>query len=325
MVYPKISIITPSFNQGQHLEQTIVSVLSQEYPNLEYIVIDGGSTDNTVDIIKKYEKYLTYWVSEPDKGQSDAIDKGYNRATGEIINWLNSDDYYEPGALFKVGRVFNDPSVNIFCGISRVFGVGSEYYSNGTDIYPGNLEKTIGWARIDQPETFMRKRIWDQLGGIDIRFNYVMDKELWVRYLFTYGLAGVLKTTELLAHFRHHPGSKTMSQQGEFSDEGLSLFYSLAVENGLLEEAKFFIERYKTTYKALNYDTNFCDIKKIIDYFLYYQFLAAYANNDKKLMNYVKKFFNARHLSIEDRRKCREITLRSRLIPFAIKKLWNHL
>ena len=91
--YPKISIVTPSFNQGKYIEQTIQSVLTQNYPNLEYIIIDGGSTDKTVDIIKKYEQQLSYWVTEPDKGQTDAINKGFAKCTGEIFNWINSDDF----------------------------------------------------------------------------------------------------------------------------------------------------------------------------------------------------------------------------------------
>src|SRR5688572_2633651 len=145
--YPKISIITPSYNQGEYIEKTILSVLEQNYPNLEYIIIDGGSTDNSTEIIRKYADRITYWISEPDKGQSDAINKGLKLATGDIVNWLNSDDYYEPGALFKVAEAFNNPEVNVFAGRSHLFtGVDTIVYdSQGTDIYPENLAKTIGW------------------------------------------------------------------------------------------------------------------------------------------------------------------------------------
>src|SRR5262249_529742 len=103
---PSITIVTPSYNQVAYIEETIESVLSQGYPRLEYIIIDGGSTDGSVEIIRKYEKHLAYWVSEKDKGQSDAINKGFRRATGEIFNWLCSDDTLEPGALVRVGEAF---------------------------------------------------------------------------------------------------------------------------------------------------------------------------------------------------------------------------
>ncbi len=103
-VYPKISIVTPSYNQGQYLEKTIESILSQNYPNLELIIIDGGSTDESINILRRYENRISFWVSEPDNGQADAINKGLKKTTGEIFNWLNSDDYLEPGALFKSCR-----------------------------------------------------------------------------------------------------------------------------------------------------------------------------------------------------------------------------
>ena len=114
---PKISIITPSFNQGQFIEETIRSVLLQGYSNLEYIIIDGGSTDDTLEIIEKYSDFITYWISEPDEGQSHAINKGLAKATGEVFNWLNSDDYYLPNALLSLGQYFADhKDTNIFCG-----------------------------------------------------------------------------------------------------------------------------------------------------------------------------------------------------------------
>jgi len=114
-VTAKISIITPSYNQGQFLEETIISVLNQDYPNLEYIIIDGGSTDKSVEIIKKYEKYLTYWVSEKDRGQTHAINKGFIKSSGSILNWLNSDDLLVPGAINSVSKAFSKHSEADFC------------------------------------------------------------------------------------------------------------------------------------------------------------------------------------------------------------------
>ena len=152
----KISIITPSFNQGHYLEQTIDSVLSQNYSNLDYIIIDGGSTDNSVDIIKKYEKHLSYWVSEKDSGQSEAINKGINKASGEIINWLCSDDYLESDALKIINEAFKEENINVVSGRFRQFQDDGSFEK----IYPGTqvtdlLEKTIVTKYLQQPSTFL--------------------------------------------------------------------------------------------------------------------------------------------------------------------------
>ncbi len=115
--WPKISIVTPSYNQAEFLERTILSVLNQNYPNLEYIIIDGGSTDGSVEIIKKYEKYLSYWVSEKDRGQAHALNKGFEKATGDLVGWQNSDDIYLPGAFRKVAEVYrNNPNYDVYFG-----------------------------------------------------------------------------------------------------------------------------------------------------------------------------------------------------------------
>ena len=155
--YPKISIVTPSFNQGKYIEQTILSVINQNYPNLEYIIIDGGSTDETVNIIKKYEPWITYWVSEPDRGQSHAINKGIEKCTGHIFNWLNSDDWYEPNTLFDVASGFNSDK-----SIQFVSGYENHVMLNGdTSIHDGTflkktLPETIECCEVAQPSTFFR-------------------------------------------------------------------------------------------------------------------------------------------------------------------------
>jgi glycosyltransferase involved in cell wall biosynthesis len=216
----KISIITPSYNQAQYLEQTIDSVLSQNYPNLEYIIIDGGSTDGSVEKIKKYKKYLAFWVSESDDGQSHAINKGIKKATGNVINWLNSDDFYESGAFRIVAEAFRDPSVTCFCGRSNIINqAGLVKKSRGTDVYEGNLAKTIGWARIDQPETFFRRSAWDKVGLLNNQLHYTMDKEWWMRYLLVFGLNGIKKSDDILVNFRLHEHSKSVSQGERFNEE----------------------------------------------------------------------------------------------------------
>lgn len=232
----QISIITPSFNQAQYLEQTIDSILSQRYKNVEYIIIDGGSTDGSLDIIKKHGKYLKYWISEPDRGQSHAINKGLNHASGDIINWINSDDYLESGALRIIAETFEDPNVYVLCGRSNIVQNNKIVRkTNGTDVYPGNLSKTIGMARIDQPETWFRKRIFDELIPVREDLHYIMDKYLWVQYLILYGLEHIIQRQDILINFRHHDQSKTVSQKQGFLEETLDMYAVLARQIGKLE------------------------------------------------------------------------------------------
>ena len=218
--WPLFSIVTPCFNASEFIEQTIASVLEQGYQNYEYIIIDGGSTDGTIEIIKKYQKHLAFWISEPDRGQADAIQKGLRLSKGDIFNWLNADDTYTSNCLQSVAALFASSDINVVAGRSLVFGLGREYISSGTDIYPGKLERTIGRARIDQPETFFRRSCITSIGGINTNLHYLMDLELWIRYLLKYGLTSIQQTELILANFRLHPESKTVSQASGFQREG---------------------------------------------------------------------------------------------------------
>ncbi|MBW4518927.1 MAG: glycosyltransferase [Scytolyngbya sp. HA4215-MV1] len=187
---PRISVITPSYNQGQFIEETICSVLGQNYPNLEYIIIDGGSTDNTVEIIKKYEPWITYWVSEPDRGQTHALNKGIEKSTGEILAYLNSDDYYLPDTLLTVAAYFQAfPNTDLFHGKCRYVNEKGEKVGEQF----GNIQKIeeildlwhVWWAKRQfvQPEVFWTKRITNQIGLFNEDLNFVMDYEYWSRIL----------------------------------------------------------------------------------------------------------------------------------------------
>jgi glycosyltransferase involved in cell wall biosynthesis len=210
---PKISIVTVSYNQGQYLEQTIRSVLDQNYPNLEYIIIDGGSTDNSVEIIKKYESQLAYWVSEKDSGQSEAINKGRAKCTGDIFNWLCSDDYLEDGALLKIGEAFvSELQPDIVYGKVREFndeGTRDEI-KKGTRIEP-TVYKSIVRTFITQPVTFWKRDMFNEI-GLDDRMHWFMDYEMWVKYLYKYGQNKVMYIDSLLAHYRFHETSKSQME-----------------------------------------------------------------------------------------------------------------
>jgi glycosyltransferase involved in cell wall biosynthesis len=215
--YPAISIVTPSYNQAAYIEQTIDSVLSQGYPNLQYCVIDGGSTDNSVEIIKKYEKYISYWISEKDHGQSHAINKGLLQSTGEIFNWLNSDDYLESRALFKIAEVFNDPVVHIVAGRVRNF---SETYEEIVSNQNLTAKGLICWdheVKFVQPGVWLRRHFLEKCGGIDEHFQYAFDWDLYIRYLYQF--PNVKEIDDLLVHFRLHDNSKTILMQERFMAE----------------------------------------------------------------------------------------------------------
>ena len=234
MEYPKISIITPSFNQGEYIEKTITSILDQNYPNLEYIIMDGGSSDNTIEIIKKYEGKITFWLSEPDKGQTDAINKGFEKCTGDIITWLCSDDYYEPKVLFEIEKVFREnPEINLVCGNRRTYGLGI----NDT-LYEGwktkeTLEETIFYGHYDQPPSFWRKEVWDNIFPLTTSLRVYMDCEMWLMYLLKYGQDKAMHIPKLFAHGLFHATSKSVNEAVSCRRVLNSFYYSIGKSIGV--------------------------------------------------------------------------------------------
>ena len=319
-----ISIITPSYNQAQYLEQTIVSVLSQNYQNLEYIIIDGGSTDDSVNIIKKYEKYLAYWVSEPDKGQSHAINKGIQRATGDVINWLNSDDYLERDALKHIAWHFDNDTTMVLCGRSRrVKDHQTVDISHGTDIYAGNLEKTIGQARIDQPETWFRKSAWDKIGILNTNLHYLMDREWWVRYLLQFGLKGVVVSDEVLVNFRLHETSKTVAESKEFQVDHDSIFFNLAKCYGFDTIAELIQSICKLnpnyTFQKINNVTHEL-VEGCLNYYLLHRAHEFYYQGERRNCIAFLKKIKPHILDKENNRLMQKISFRN---SFMINKLAN--
>lgn len=214
--YPLISIVTPSFNQGQFIERTINSVLDQTYPNLEYFVIDGGSKDKTVNILKKYNKQITRWVSEKDNGQADAINKGMAMAKGEILAFLNSDDVYLPNALNQVVNFFiQNPDKSIVVGKGKLIDENDKDLGDYHNA-PMDWSKPQPTCSICQPAVFWRKRVYDQVGQINVLLHYIMDYEYWLRIskIFTF-----FYIPSYLAVTRSHKLTKTETSQVELAKE----------------------------------------------------------------------------------------------------------
>lgn len=325
MTFPKITIITPSYNQGHYLEQTICSVLDQNYPNLEYFVMDGGSQDESVSIIKKYEKHLAGWVSEADKGQSDAINKGLQKMTGEIVNWLNSDDYYQPNVLKEVAEHFKDDAIQVVAGRSRLFqGEQTVNFSNGTDVYPNNWAKTIGWARIDQPETFFRASAIRAIGLLNLYLHFVMDRDWWVRVLFEYGLDAIKKVDAIWVNFRLHDASKTVSQNEKFDKEWDTYFWKIAQKYQFVELAET-LEKSTFILPDLALDIpNHWDkklVEKSLHYFLLQKSDEFYYSNQRKKAGILLKKINENLLSSEDKALLKKLQFRNRFLPEFVRKL----
>jgi glycosyltransferase involved in cell wall biosynthesis len=219
----KISIVTPSYNQAEFLETTISSVLSQGYPNLEYIIIDGGSTDGSVEIIKKYEKYVTYWISEKDQGQSDALNKGFRAATGEIVGWLNADDLYLSGCFNAIAEFFGThPECDVVYGDYRWINEGGAVLQNrreiGFDLF---VLKYLHILYIPTTATFFHRRVFDDRNFLDTAYRYAMDYDFFLRLALKGYRFYHLK--EMLADFRWHTMNKSLAVRDASFEQGRSL------------------------------------------------------------------------------------------------------
>ncbi len=217
---PRVTVVTPSYNQAQFLEQTILSVLGQGYPDLEYMIVDGASQDGSVEIIKRYADRLNWWVSEKDRGQSEAINKGFARATGDIVGWLNSDDLYQPGAIASAVEAFRDhPDAGLV--FSDVLAIdGENRVLNLMRCGDWGLDELMSFHTLNQPGVFMKRSVLEKAGYLDPDYHYLLDTQLWLKMAQFAPMVYVRKT---LAAGRFHPQAKNLSATRFYGVEALRL------------------------------------------------------------------------------------------------------
>jgi len=278
---PKISIVTPVFNGAKYLEDTIMSVIQQGYPNLEYIIIDGGSTDGTVDIIKKYEKHLTYWVSEPDDGLYHAVQKGFEKSTGDIMAWINSDDMYHKGSFSMVAELFTQ-----FPEIDWLMGIPSIYDEKGRTVMVDNFKP---WCKADlymgkyaedswiqQESTFWRRSLWEKAGStLNLDLKYAADFELWLRF---FRHAELYSLKSLLSGFRFRSGNQvSLDNRSAYLNE---------VQSAIREELARLPELYVSRLQEIkNFKVRLNSFTNRISRSLYFR------RNHRRIMQYEKELF----------------------------------
>jgi glycosyltransferase involved in cell wall biosynthesis len=229
---PLVSIVTPSFNQAHYLEEAMLSVLNQDYPAIEYLIADGGSTDGSLEIIQKYANRLAWWVCEPDRGQADAINKGLARARGEYVAWLNSDDAYLPGAVSAAVKALQaDATLGLVYG--DVFSIDENGRAfNKMQYGDWGLDGLMSFHIIGQPGVFMRRSVQAQVGELDTRYHYMLDHQLWLRIA---ALSPIHYVNQTWARARFHPAAKNVAQAAAFGRDAYAIVDWMQAQPALAE------------------------------------------------------------------------------------------
>ncbi|TAH22779.1 MAG: glycosyltransferase [Cytophagales bacterium] len=297
----KITIITPSFNQGQFLETTIQSVLNQQYSNLEYMIFDGGSNDESVEIIEKYRGKLAYWESKKDRGQSHAINKGFEKATGDIVTWLNSDDQLMPNVLQQVAQYFEEnPEIAFLHGktllikeLKADFGQGIVKGAEDNDL----AYKYLAGLPFPQPSAFFRKSMIEEFGLLNEGYHYGMDYDFFLRMSLNYN---GLKVNDILSKYLLHQNSKTVSQSAVFAKDYALIFSKLLrsfpFATDLVQQMKD-LGIYTSGDDVYKVGKKFTinDLQKAFCYNLYFQLIFFYDAGElsevRKLTSFLKKYY----------------------------------
>lgn len=275
---PSFSIVTPVLNQAHFIESCIESVYSQD-ADVEHIIIDGGSTDGTVEIIQKHQNKLKYWISEKDKGQSDAINKGLQHCEGTFFNWLNADDTLASNSLNTI-KTSIESNTSAIVGTCNHINQNGEFLNSGSAQIRETLEETLGNYRMGQPAVFYRTALVKQLGGLNTNLHLCLDMDLWFRFLLKFGQTEIIQLKQHLANFLVHDNSKSSTQPEEMKREKYGIYKALLVETDIPNILDSFLAQFEIP-KGVTFELpKDFESRKLVANFCWHLLIATYENKN---------------------------------------------